>query len=537
MKQARLILFYAFLIASNASFAQSFTQIEIVPGSGGSAPGYFTVYQNELYFEALGGQSAGDDQLLGRELWKTDGSEPGTVLVQDITPGITSSYLRNFLAATGYLFFEGDERPFRTDGTEAGTIMLADVRAAFGGFTEFQSKVYFWAEGDLGREVYVTDGSAVGTSLLKDIHSDVIVPTSDLEVSGNLLFFAADDGISGRELWLTNGTEEGTVLVHDILPGADGDIPISSNPANLTDVNGTLFFSINTGSANVDRYELWKSDGTSNGTQLVRQFASTVTGHLNDFVSYQGNLYFLADNGTTGTGLWVSDGTEAGTHLVKDLSSSTTNSVFIHNSVELNGVLYLLIEEPDFGTELWRTDGTETGTYIVSDINPGISDGVTANDLVILNNEIYFVGNDPAYGDEIWKTDGSEMATVRMSDINAGSASGAGSHLVAFNGQLVFTGNNGVNGWELWILDPVITSTVTSLNESLFTIYPNPCTGTINIKAPSEGTVNVYSVNGTFVSSVDLEQSIGSIKDLDTGIYFVEFIKDDIKSIRKLIVY
>src|SRR5262249_5413244 len=54
---------------------------------------------------------------------------------------------------------------------------------------------------------------------------------------GAITLFAANDGVHGRELWRTDGTEEGTVLVKDISPG-----PENSNPTSLTNVNGTLFF-------------------------------------------------------------------------------------------------------------------------------------------------------------------------------------------------------------------------------------------------------------------------------------------------------
>jgi ELWxxDGT repeat protein len=36
---------------------------------------------------------------------------------------------------------------------------------------------------------------------------------------GSITYFYADDGIYGRELWRSDGTEDGTYLVKDINPG------------------------------------------------------------------------------------------------------------------------------------------------------------------------------------------------------------------------------------------------------------------------------------------------------------------------------
>ena len=59
-------------------------KIGIFPGAGGSFPFEMTVIDATLYFSANDGAS-------GLELWKTDGTMNGTMLVQDIAPGGDSS--------------------------------------------------------------------------------------------------------------------------------------------------------------------------------------------------------------------------------------------------------------------------------------------------------------------------------------------------------------------------------------------------------------------------------------------------------------
>ena len=79
---------------------------------------------------------------------------------------------------------------------------------------------------------------------------------------GNTLYFRANDGTNGQELWKSDGTANGTMMVKDINNGSGG-----SDPSHLTAVGNTLYFRANDGT---NGYELWKSDGTANGTMMVK---------------------------------------------------------------------------------------------------------------------------------------------------------------------------------------------------------------------------------------------------------------------------
>jgi ELWxxDGT repeat protein len=281
-------------------------------------------------------------------------------------------------------------------------------------FTLFKNKLYFTADDSVnGTGIWVSDGTKNGTQLVANIIGDEPYGPApeNFVICNDKIYFIARDRVNGAELWVTDGTENGTQLVKDIFPGIYedyfGNFPNGSFPENLTVLNNKLYFTANDG---VNGKELWVSDGTENGTQLVKNIYPAGGNYSSSYdprnlTLFKNKIYFTANDGVNGGELWVTDGTENGTKLVKDIIPGSEGSFDFYDSGFLTVFderLYFTTDDSVNNTELWVSDGTTNGTQFVDDINPG-SPFSYAGELTVVGKELFlFVGNSST-GEELFK--------------------------------------------------------------------------------------------------------------------------------------
>lgn len=408
------------LWVSDGTAAGTFLLRDLNPGSGSSNPDYFTVASGRLYFSTFHSN--------GGALWVSDGTIAGTVQLKNFT-GSTLFAPRALTAAGGKLYFTaGDSatgtEPWSSDGTAAGTRMVADVNPGSARsdpwyFADVNGTVYFSAESSTttgkgkrkvttstGIELWKTNGTAAGTSLVKDLvpGSSHSLPRELISFNG-LLYFTATTPTTGQELFRSNGTSAGTVLVKDFVAGSS-----SSSPRALRTHAGKLY--LNAFGASLSG--LWQSDGTTAGT-MPASIAAGVPGFVSaDFVALGSRIVVQSEN-ANGRELWSSDGV-TGTFLHVMNPADGFPEAFL-GGVKF-GTRYLFTAlTHEIGFDLYTTDGTAAGTSLVFDFQPVNEPVPEPLFLAVLPTQVLLSAPAGLSGHELWRTDGTNAGTTIVTDL------------------------------------------------------------------------------------------------------------------------
>lgn len=380
---------------------------DIRPGAASSVPRYLTALGKTLFFSA-------DDGTSGVELWRSDGTAAGTSRVADLRPGL------------------------KGDATTPPASSYPNGLKAIG------RMLVFAADDGYGQELWVSDGSTAGTRRIADINR---IPTGtrrsgssfpgDFVASGRSILFAADDGIHGRELWQTDGSAAGTTLLADIRAGGKAS---GSNPAGLTALGRrAVFFSAFDDSSG---RELWRTDGSAAGaTRITDINPGSSSSNPRALVAAGNSLFFSADDGLTGSELWRSDGTTDGTNRVADIRPGRKGSNPSNLTVVRDRLLFFA-NDGITGNQLWRSDGTATGTVPVAKV-PLPRSVTAAGDSLIFSTRT-----------RLWRSDGTAAGTAPMGRFNSGGKGKLipPTWLTAIGPTLYFDGTLAPSGKELWAL-------------------------------------------------------------------------------------
>jgi ELWxxDGT repeat protein len=487
---------------------------------------WLTGFKGALFFGANDGTTNG--------IWKSDGTEAGTVLVKALgNPGDPAD-LKEFVVVGSTLFFQANDGThgyelWKTDGTDAGTVMVKDILPGSGNSIikmgpAYKGNVYFNATDGTthGYELWKSDGTDTGTVMVKDINAGAAHgnPTN-LTVSNGTLFFTAITAANGSELWKSDGTDTGTVLVKDINTNTAVNQG-NSGTTRFFDLNGTLFFVVTysvIANTTYTGFQLWKSDGSAAGTVMVK--GNIYSGAPDGLTNVNGTLFFSALTGTNGIEIWKSDGTTDGTVLVKDNLAASSNPSFLTN---VDGKLfYSAYSDATIGTELWKSDGTVDGTLMVKDIRPTAGGSSAPTYLFNVDGTLFFTANEGTTNG-IWKSDGTDAGTTLVLAANSTQT------FTNVNGTWFFIGFGSTYGTALWKLGeaPTAISPLTRTQSALtLRLTRNSLIATIpNSMRAQKSSAAIYSLSGNKLFEVEDRAAnpelICSIGGLGRGLYLFE---------------
>lgn len=242
---------------------------------------------------------------------------------------------------------------------------------------------------------------------------------------------------AGAELWRTDGTAVGTQIV--ATPSIGNFLAIVGATPSHVFLQSWWYdqrlFSVRIADgvaeplAELSPFDLWRSAEEARALDSRFFFTSRTTPEVET--------------------LWTSTGPAAETFA---LWRSATNERVL-DLYEFGGDLFFVVAGES--AALWRSDGTATGTRLVADLGrlSANADDTRARPGVVLDGRLYFVSENAASGAELWSSDGTAAGTL-LHDLVPGVVGSEPRELTAVDGKLFFSAADPAFGREIWSFDP-----------------------------------------------------------------------------------
>ena len=260
-------------------------------------------------------------------LWVSNGTSEGTIMLQEYYHPFSGTPDGSFAFLDGKFYFilRKAGAPSGTtfdlhvsDGTIEGTFNLNPFSSGYLNprrLTVFNNKVYFNSLRD-NWALRSTDGTTEGTETVifpYDYQSGGIGEAYDNGLFNNSLILRARGADTGSELYISDGTLEGTTLLSDINPGEG-----SSYPSQFTQVGNLLFFLADVDDASY----LWVYDPDFN-TLPCAGFTLDSVAVTNVLAPYLGSIEIIVSGGTGPFSYQLNNGMSTNNPLFENLMAGT----------------------------------------------------------------------------------------------------------------------------------------------------------------------------------------------------------------------
>jgi ELWxxDGT repeat protein len=513
------IIFIFFTVNVTSQIQISNFSFNDVPAS---PPATLTKYDDKIFFTAVN-----DDY--GRELWSSEGSSSSTNMIKDIATGLPSG-MSNFrsTALGDYLYFTANESTgnpndaygeiWKTDGTEEGTILVTSYIGINFGLTTVGDQIFFLLKPDDNNvQVWKTNGTDSGTVMVKDNTPIWNYPSFQESVNNIFVYTLQVLGTNDSKVWRSDGTSEGTYPITEAMDGNGSSGGGTSDFSHYTVYNNNLYF--------VTRDHLYKTNNTIQNTSIVSNiwYGSSHIADFGSVIQTNNKMYFsFFSRELKKLTIFESNGTQAGTSVVYNIISP----YYFHPSAltELDNNLIFTSANPTGGTSIFKLD-TETNSIneeleINSTIpTPSFFTSINNYSTVTfdqLNNNSFFVSSPSTmlYQKNGWMYYEESSILEPLPLLNNVIRK------ITLNNSLYYVKNN-----QLWKLDSILG--VTNQEDiSNIEIFPNPSTDFIYFSKETDiSDIKLFDMNGKLVlHQQKLTGNKIDIKDLSSGNYIVKFM-------------
>jgi len=333
-------------------------------GALGAANGHYFFDNNVDGFYASDGTSAGTTKIYTfmaygsfeplpnglafvdhSDLWFSDGTIAGTRRLRSFDP---TAYVYMFPGSSVAWIAAGTEL-WKTDGSDAGTVRIPLNPAPAGPiyyFIDAGSSVYFVEESSSthGDRLWRADRNGSNAAILKEVA--IYSGLRFVGATAHMVYFMV-----GGKVYRSDGTVNGTIELPAELPAGYDRVCAGGISAAVGD---TLFFISSTGSYYAPVLKLWRSDGTVAGTAPLQVMSppQTTDDSCHSLVARGDHVYYTGYDADHGWELWQSDGTAAGTHLTADIYPGPQSSSPLELTLAGNRIFFSA-DSPNIGRELW----------------------------------------------------------------------------------------------------------------------------------------------------------------------------------------
>ncbi|MBB6372187.1 T9SS type A sorting domain-containing protein [Chryseobacterium shigense] len=311
-------------------------------------------FNNELIIGA-------DDGVSGKEIWKSDGTVAGTVLLKDIAPNAGGSISGDF------------------------------------NILPLNNKFYFIANLGTGYELYASDGTEAGTVSVKPVRTPRLNGAS---ADNYFVFEGFDPDAGGMEPWISDGTAAGTKILKNIMPGNTSSMANSK----FIRLNNKIYFDSNANGVSPAYGDyIWETDGTEVGTVLFNTPPETeLYGKSSD------GMHLILTKPNYGNRYWITNGNPSQTFEITDIGMPYNNSF-----IDLNSKIYLTGYNPKNGTELFSINPVSQTSSLATDISRFESSA--PHSFEVLDNELIFIAADRQYNNQLYKRNKNTQQLERLS--------------------------------------------------------------------------------------------------------------------------